>query len=45
MIGIDKEHHECQIVHLAIQYDTRVGDKEVETIEKYLHLARELKKY
>ena len=41
---IDKEHHECEITDFAIPYDTRVNDKEVEKIEKYLDLARELKK-
>ena len=44
MIVIDKEHHKCQIIEFAIPYDTRVDDKEVEKIEKYLDLARELKK-
>ena len=44
MIFIDEKHHECQIVVFAIPYDTRVDDKEVENIEEYLDLARELKK-
>ena len=44
MIVIDKEHHECQMIDFIILYDTRVDDKEVEKIEKYLDLARELKK-
>ena len=44
MIFVDKEHYECQIIDFAIPYDTRVDDKEVEKIEKYLDLARELKK-
>ena len=44
MIAIDKKHHKCQIMDSAIPYDTRVDDKEVEKIEKYLDLARELKK-
>ena len=44
MIAIDKEHHECQIIDFTIPYDARVDDKEVEKIEKYLDLARELKK-
>ena len=44
MIFIDKEHHECQITDFDIPYDTRVYDKKVEKIEKYLDLARELKK-
>ena len=41
---IDKEHDKCQIIDFAIPYDTRVGDKEVEKTDKYLDLARELKK-
>ena len=44
MIFIDKEHNKCQIIDFGIPYDTRVDDKEVKTIEKYLDLARELKK-
>ena len=45
MIFIDKKYHECQIIiDFAIPYDTRVDNKEVEKIEKYLDLARELKK-
>ena len=43
MILIDKEHHECQMIDFAIPYGTRVDHKEVEKIEKYLNLARELK--
>ena len=44
MISIDKEHNKCQIIDFAIPYDTRVDDKEIEMIEKYLDLATELKK-
>ena len=44
MIFIDKELNKCQIIDFAIPYDTRVDDKEVERIEKYLDLARKLKK-
>ena len=44
IIVIDKKHHKCQIIDFAIPYDTRVGDKEVEKIEKYLDLSRKLKK-
>ena len=44
MILIDEKHHQCQIIDFAIPYDTRVDDKEVEKIERYLDLARELKK-
>ena len=42
MVFIDKEHHKCQIIDVAIPYDTRVDDKEVEKIKKYLNFAREL---
>ena len=44
MIFIDKKHHECKIIDFAIPYDTRVDDKKIEKIEKYLLLTRELKK-
>ena len=44
MIFIDKKHHECKIIDFVIPYDTRVDVKEVEKIEKYLNLAREVKK-
>ena len=44
IIFIDKKHHECQVIDFAIPYDTRVDGKEVEKIERYLDLARELKK-
>ena len=44
IIFIDKKHHECQIIDFAIPYNPSVDDKEVEKIEKYLDLARELKK-
>ena len=44
MIFIDKKHHECKTIDFAIPYDTRVDDKEIEKIEKYLHLTRKLKK-
>ena len=44
MIFLNKKYHECQIIDFAIPYDTRVDDKEVEKIEKYLNLARAVKK-
>ena len=44
MIVIDKKHYECQTIDFAMPYDTGVDDKDVEEIEKYLDLARELKK-
>ena len=43
-IFIHKEHNKCQIIDFPIPYDTRVDDKEVKKIEKYLDLARKLKK-
>ena len=43
MIFINKEQHKDQIIDVAIPYDTRVDDKEVEKSEKHLDLARELK--
>ena len=36
MIVIDTEQHECKIIDFAIPYDTRVDDKKVEKIKKYL---------
>ena len=44
MIVIDKEHPEFQIIDFAILYDARVDGNEVEKIERYLDLGRELKK-
>ena len=44
MIVIDKEHPEFQIIDFAIPYDARVDGNEVEKIERYLDLGRELKK-
>ena len=43
MIFIDRKHQECHIFESAIPYDTRIDDKKIEKIEKYLDLARELK--
>ena len=44
MIFIDKEYNECQIYDFAILCDRKVDDKEVEKIETYFGLGRELKK-
>ena len=44
MIIIDKVKKLCQIVDFAVPYDTKVNTKEVEKIEKYQGLARELRK-
>ena len=39
----DKVKNECLIVDFAIPYDSRVETKELEKLEKYQDLARELK--
>ena len=44
MIVIDKETKFAKIIDFAIPYDSRVNSKEVEKIEKYQDLAREIKK-
>ena len=44
MIVIDKEHNEFQKIDFAIPYNARVDDNEVEKIERYLDLGRQLKK-
>ena len=44
MIVIDKETKFAKIIDFAIPYDTRVNPKEVEKMEKYQDLAREIKK-
>ena len=44
MIVIDKEIKLAKIIDFAIPYDSRVNSKEVEKIEKYHYLAREIKK-
>ena len=44
MIVIDKETKFSKIIDFAIPYESRVNSKEVEKIEKYQDLAREIKK-
>ena len=44
MIVIDKETKFAKIIDFAIPYDSRVNSKEIEKIEKYQDLAREIKK-
>ena len=43
MIVIDKETNKAQVIDFAIPYDSRVDSKEMEKIEKYQDLVRELK--
>ena len=44
MIVIDKETSKAQVIDFAIPYDSRVDSKEMEKIEKYQDLVRELKR-
>ena len=44
MIVVDKVKKTCTIIDYAIHYDSRVNNKEMEKIEKYHDLARELRK-
>ena len=44
MIVTDKKNNICKIIDFAVPYDSRVDAKEMEKIEKYQDLARELKK-
>ena len=44
MIVIDKETNKTQVIDFAIPYDSRVDSKEMEKIEKYQDLVRELKR-
>ena len=44
MIVIDKEATKAQVIDFAISYDSRVDNKEIEKVEKYQDLVRELKK-
>ena len=44
MIVIDKETKFSKIIDFDIPYDSRVNSKEIEKIEKYQDLAREIKK-
>ena len=44
MMVIDKERNKAQVIDFAIPYDSRVDNKEIEKIEKYQDLVRELKK-
>ena len=44
MIVTGKENNVCKIIDFAVPYDNRVDAKEMEKIEKYQDLARELRK-
>ena len=43
MIVVDKVKKTCTIIDFAIPYNSRVNNKEMEKIEKYQGLARELR--
>ena len=44
MILVDKKAKSCVIIDVAIQSDCRIREKEIEKIEKYQNLKRELKR-
>ena len=44
MIATDKETNKAQVIDFASSYDSRVDSEEMEQIEKYQDLVRELKK-
>ena len=44
VILIEKEKKECKIIDFAIPYDSTVNAKEMEKVEKYQDLAREVQK-
>jgi len=44
MIVINKKENTAQVIDFAIPHDSRVDSKEIEKIEKYQDLVRELKK-
>ena len=44
IIVTDKKNNICKIIDFALPFDSRVDSKEVEKIEKYQDLARELRK-
>ena len=44
MIVTDKKNNICKIIDFTVPFDSRVDAKEVEKIEKYQELARELRK-
>ena len=44
LIMVDKEAKSCVITNVAIPGDCRIHEKEIEKIEKYQNLKRELKR-
>ena len=44
LILVDKKANSCVIIDVAIPVDCRICEKEVEKIEKYQNLKRELKR-
>ena len=45
MIVTDKKNKTCKIIDFAVPYDSRVDAKEMEKIERYQDLARELRRF
>ena len=44
LVVVDKEKRICQIVDLAIPYDTKIMEREIDKITKYQDLGRELRR-
>ena len=45
LILVDKKAKSCVIIDVTIPGDWRIGEKEIEKIEKYQNLKRELKRF
>ena len=45
LILVDKKAKSCLIIDVAIPGDCRIREKEIEKIEKYQNLKRELKRF
>ena len=43
-IVVDKKERSCKIIDFAVSRDSRIEEKEIDKIEKYQDLGRELQK-
>ena len=44
MVVVDKQERSCKIINFAVPGDSRIEEKERDTIEKYQDLGKELQK-
>ena len=44
MVAVDKQERSCKIINFAVPGDSRIEEKERDTIEKYQDLGKELQK-